>query len=206
MEQRHPVAEISGEPGHHLGGQGDLRHQDHHGLPLGQQLLGQADVDQRFAASCDALQQRDAALCGLGAAQNVRIRSLLLVVQSDGFCLYSGDLIGDPIGLLGAQRHDATFFQGGHGLAGDAGEIAQLVDGGLALLQEELHRVVHAGRAFLLGFGPGGGILRREGQLHQLHGLVLYIAAAHRLAGDHPLLFQTPQNGGGTFAKGVPQR
>ena len=55
VQQRHLSAEVGGEPSHHLRGQGDLRHQDHHGLSLLQQGLCQTDIHQRLAAAGDAL-------------------------------------------------------------------------------------------------------------------------------------------------------
>ena len=88
VQQRHPVPEIGGEPRHHLGRQGDLRHKDHHGSSLCQQLLRQPDIHQRFAAAGDALQQRHAALAGQRPLQDIFIRLLLLVVQCNAFCLY----------------------------------------------------------------------------------------------------------------------
>ena len=55
VQQRHLSAKVGGKPGHHLGGQGDLRHQDHHGLSLLQQGLGQTDIHQCLTAAGDAL-------------------------------------------------------------------------------------------------------------------------------------------------------
>ena len=193
MQQRHPVPEIGGEPRHHLGRQGDLRHKDHHGSSLCQQFLRQPDIHQRFAAAGDALQQRYAALSGQRPLQDILIRLLLLVVQCNVFRLYGICFFSDPVGLLRPQGDHAALFQRRDRLPGDSGEIAQFMDGGLPLLKQELHRVIHAPRAFLPGLRPCGGLVLRQYQTGQLHRLVLHGAAAQRLPGDDAPLFQTAQ-------------
>ena len=80
MQQRHLLPEIGGEARHHLGRQGDLRHQDHDRLSLLQQLLCQTDIDQCFTAAGDALQQRNAAFSGQRTLQDRFIGLLLLVI------------------------------------------------------------------------------------------------------------------------------
>ena len=92
VQQRYLIAEIGGEPRHHLRCQRDLRHQDHHGPPLPQQLLRQPDIDQRFAAAGNALQQRDTGFSGLHLPQNVLVH-LLLSVMGIAFTVYCFSVI-----------------------------------------------------------------------------------------------------------------
>ena len=80
MQQRYLVSKISGEARHHLGRQGDLRHQDHDRLSLLQQFLCQTDIDQCFTAAGDALQQRHTAFSGQRTQQDCLIRLLLLII------------------------------------------------------------------------------------------------------------------------------
>ena len=80
VQQRHLLPEIGGEARHHLGRQGDLRHQDHDRLSLLQQFLCQTDIDQCFSAAGDALQQRHTAFSGQCTQQDRLIRLLLLII------------------------------------------------------------------------------------------------------------------------------
>ena len=80
VQQRHLLPEIGGEARHHLGRQGDLRHQDHDRLSLLQQFLCQTDIDQCFTAAGDALQQCHTAFSGQRTLQNRLICLLLLII------------------------------------------------------------------------------------------------------------------------------
>ena len=81
VEQRHLVAEIGGEARHHLRRQGDLRHQDHHGLAHPQQLLRQPDIHHRLAAAGNAPQQRDPRFTALYLPQQRVTDPLLPLIQ-----------------------------------------------------------------------------------------------------------------------------
>ena len=147
VQQRHLSAKVGGEPSHHLRGQGDLRHQDHHGLSLLQQGLCQTDIHQRLAAAGDALQKRHPGPARLRLAENGVIGRLLLLVQGD---LLRRDTVlpwGDAVLLPAAEGDEALLLQTAEGLAGSAGEIAQVVNRGLAALGQKR-------RSFIL---PGGG-------------------------------------------------
>ena len=134
VQQGYLFPKISGEAGHHLRRQGNFRHKDHHRLSQCQQLLCQADIDQRLAASGNALQQRYATGSCHDPLQDCVIRLLLLLVQCNGFCLYTIVFFSDSIGFLCAQLDHAALFQRCDGLSGRTGKIAQLMYGGLALL------------------------------------------------------------------------
>ena len=62
MEHRHQLPKVGGEHPQQLGRQGDLRDQYHGGLPPGQHLLDQADIDLGLSAAGDAVQQGGARL------------------------------------------------------------------------------------------------------------------------------------------------
>ena len=81
VQQRHLVSEIGGEARHHLRRQGDLRHQDHHGLAHPQQLLRQPDIHHRLAAAGNAPQQRDPRFTALYLPQQRVTDPLLPLIQ-----------------------------------------------------------------------------------------------------------------------------
>ena len=141
VEQSHLVAEIGGKAGHHLGCQRDLRHQDHGGLAPPQQLLRQANIDQRFTASGNALQRRHAGFAGKRLPQDLLKDLLLLIIQCNVRCLYSIVSRRDAILLLLPKSNDALLLQTVQTLAAHAGKVDQIVDGGLTRLDEQLHRI-----------------------------------------------------------------
>ena len=61
--------------------QGDLRHQDHHGLAHPQQLLRQPDIHHRLAAAGNAPQQRDPRFTALYLPQQRVTDPLLPLIQ-----------------------------------------------------------------------------------------------------------------------------
>ncbi len=137
-----------------------LRHQDHHGLSLLQQGLCQTDIHQRLAAAGDALQKRHPGPARLRLAEDGVIGRLLLLVQGD---LLRRDTVL-PMGRCGtlpaAEGDEACFSD--CGAMGSAGEIAQVVDRGLAALGQKRRSFYCRGRT-------GGGaqtlqhLLRRGG-------------------------------------------
>ena len=202
MQQRHLIAEISGEPSHHLGRQRDFRHQEHHGFAPVQQLLRQPDIDQRFAAAGNALQQRDAGLSGQRLLQNLLVYLLLLVIQCNGNRLYSILLFRDSVRFLLPQGYRAELHQQLHGLAGRAGKITQIVQRCLAVLSQKRHDLP------LAAGGPGHllqRLLRRYGQLHEQVYSVPHLAAGLRLAAERPHLLHAPQQQCRIVAKGLLQ-
>ena len=203
VQQRYLIAEIGGEPRHHLGRQRDLRHQDHHGPPLPQQLLRQPDIDQRFAAAGNALQQRDTGFSGLHLPQNVLVHLLLLIIQCNGYCLYSILFFRNSVGLLFSQAHCARLGQYLHGLAGRAGEIAKVMQPRLAVLGQKGHH-------FPLAAGSLAHHLQclvcRHRQLHEQIHLVPHLTAGFCLAPQLPRLFHAAQQRRDIIAKGLLQR
>ena len=83
MDHGHTVAEIGGEFPHHLGGERDLRHQDHGGPPLFQRALHQTEVDQGLSAAGDAVEQGDGSGPLLHRRGDLLVSCLLLLVQHD---------------------------------------------------------------------------------------------------------------------------
>ncbi len=205
VQQRHLSAEVGGEPSHHLGGQGDLRHQDHHGLSLLQQGLCQTDIHQRLAAAGDALQKRHPGPARLRLAEDGVIGRLLLLVQGD---LLRRDTVlpwGDAVLLPAAEGDEALLLQTAEGLAGSAGEIAQVVNRGLAALGQKRRRrrtgAVPCGACAPCASAPPPA----DGKRRELHHAVAHAAAALRAGGDKPLLLHLPQQRRGV-GNGLRQR
>ena len=176
------MPEIGGEPRHHLRRQRDLRNEDHHGLPPLQQLLRQTDVHHSLAAAGNAPQQRNARLAGAYLRQKGFAHPALLVVQCQRFRLYSVLLLGDSVLLLLPERHRAAFFQRVDRLARHAGEIQQIMHGGLAVLRQKAHRVLpplgspRQRQCLLLG----------DGQTDEQHHLVLHLPPLLLFAAQQP--------------------
>ena len=190
VQQRYLIAEIGGEPGHHLGRQRDLRHQDHHGTAPVQQLLRQPDIHQRLAAAGDALQQCDTGFSGQRLLQNVLVDLLLLVVQYNGNCLYSVLFFRNAVRFLLPQGYGAVQRQQLHRLAGRAGEIAQVVHPRFAVLRQKRH---------YLALAAGGlshqlqRLLHRHRQLYEQVHPVPHLPAGLRLPAERPRLLHALQ-------------
>ena len=139
VQQRHLAAEIRGEPRHHLGRQGDLRHQDHHRSAYFQQLLRQPDIHHRLAAAGNAAQQRDAGRLRPHLGQQRVTDVLLLGIQRQAIRLYSVLFFRYSVFLLLPVRHRPQLLQSVQCLAGYAGEIRHIVQCCLPVLSQKRH-------------------------------------------------------------------
>ena len=84
MEKRHLFAEIGGEAGHHLGGQGNFRDEDHHRLTPLQEGLGKADINEGLAAARHAVEEGHTRFARFRALQHIFKNTLLHIVQGNG--------------------------------------------------------------------------------------------------------------------------
>ena len=201
VQQGHLIPEIGGKPGHHLGRQGDFRHQDHHGPALGQQGLGQADIHQGLAAAGDPLQKGDAGAAIAALGQDLIIGPLLLIVEGDLLRRRVIVPAGDAILLLATQGHQPRPLQAPDALPGHAGVVAQLLHHGVAVFGQEGHGVILPGGGFFLPLHPLQGLLRLQSQAGDLHHPVLDLPGALRLHLQDAPLFQGRQHP----ASGLPQ-
>ena len=173
VQQRHLAAEIRGEPRHHLGRQGDLRHQDHHRSAYFQQLLRQPDIHHRLAAAGYAAQQRDAGRLRPHLGQQRVTDALLLVVQRQFFRLYSVLFFRYSVFFLLPVCHHPQLLQSVQCLAGYAGEIRHIVQCCLPVLSQKRHCLAPP-----LGLtGQSQRLFSRNSETGEQHHLVAYLAA-----------------------------
>ena len=111
VEHGHLVAEVGGKALQHLGRQSNLRHQDHAGLSIGNDLLEQTDIDLRLSAAGDAEEQGAAGLLPPVELPQPLEGGPLLVVEGDRSGLCVSGVQGDPVGLLGLHDNEPRFLQ-----------------------------------------------------------------------------------------------
>ena len=204
MEHDHPLPKVGRKPGHHLGGEGNLRHQDHPPPSPADDLLEQADIHRRLSAAGDAVEQGAGGLLLRRQGKDPIKGGLLLLRKDDGRAV--GRLRPrHPEGLLPGQLHQAAADEAPDGLQGGAGKIAQIAGKGAAHSAQELyHRVAHRS-ATAAGRHGGHGRLRLHRQGCPLNGLILDLPGGRGLQPDKAPLLQGPQHSGHAAAAGLAQ-
>ena len=201
VEHGHPVPEVGGEPGHHLGGQGDLRHQDHAPLSTADHLLEQTDIYGGLAAAGDAVEEGAGGLVRVQSLDGGVIDRLLLLGEDNGPRLPLGDL-GHPEGLLLRDGDKAAFFQPRDGSGRGAGKIANVAGDAAAGGGQEADHLVPQRRGAPPGIHGGQSLLRAHRQSDTLDHLVGDLPLCRGLAGDQPPAAQLPKDAGGVLAAG----
>ena len=194
VQQRHLIPEIGGKPRHHLGRQGNLRHQDHHGTALRQQCLGQPDIHQGLAAAGNPLQKRHTGAAAAGLSQHSLIGPLLLVIQADLLRRCGIVLPGDAILLLAAQGQKPRPLQTADALPGYAGVVAKLLHRGVAVFGQKGNRVILPGGGLLFSLHLTQGLLGSQRQSRDLHHLILDLSGALGLHLQDAPLFESHQH------------
>ena len=194
VQQRHLIPEIGGKPRHHLGRQGNLRHQDHHGTALRQQCLGQPDIHQGLAAAGNPLQKRHTGAAAAGLSQHGLIGPLLLVIQADLLRRCGIVLPGDAILLLAAQGQKPRPLQTADALPGHAGVVAKLLHRGVAVFGQKGNRVILPGGGLLFSLHLTQGLLGSQRQSRDLHHLILDLSGALGLHLQDAPLFESRQH------------
>ena len=126
VKHHHPVPEIRGKSGHHLGRQCDLRHQNHALLPPTDHLLEKPDINGGFSAAGDSVEQGTGCLPLVQPGENPVIGRLLLPGENDRAALRRLRP-GHPQNLHLGKRHQSAFLQAlqcPHGCAGEVADIA----------------------------------------------------------------------------------
>ena len=201
MEHGHPVPEVGGEPGHHLGGQGDLRHQDHAPPAPADHLLEQTDIHGGLAAAGDAVEEGAGGLARVQSLDGGVIDRLLLPGEDNGPRLPLGDL-GHPEGLLLRDGDKAAFFQPRDGSGRGAGKIADVAGDAAAGGGQEADHLVPQRRGAPPWLHSGQSLLRAHRQSDTLDHLVGDLPLRRGLAGDQPPAAQLSKHTGGVLAAG----
>ena len=188
VQQRHLRAEIGREPRHHLRRERNLRHQNHHGFPLAQQLLRKADIHKGLAAAGHALQKRHPGLARAALGKHAKEGRLLLVVEPDRLRRARRGARRNAVFLPRAQRDDARLFETAQSRGRHAREIAQVVYRRLCAAGEKVDGVALARCRAALALHARLRLLRLDGKRCELHHAVAHAAAALRAGGDKPFL------------------
>ena len=137
VQQCHILAEMQGKTLHHLGCQGNFRHQDHSRSALLQQLLRKSDVHLRLAAAGNPLQKRYPGLSAVDLRQNIVVGRLLLIIELNLRRFFLRRAQGYPKNLLLTQGKNALLPHFHHPLALYAGVINEVVERGLSVFQQK---------------------------------------------------------------------
>ena len=193
VEHRHLFAEMGGKKGQKLRRQSDLRHQQQGRSALFQAIGNEPDIDRRFAAAGNAVEQRDTRRLPAALLPQALIDPLLLVVEHQR-AVQSGRLHAlDTQVLLLRKGQIAQGFQTVEGGVGGTGVIAQLLGRALSHRRHQLqHCCLQRGGAFLRR-RVLECLLRRRGEDRNTLRFVLHAALPVRFASNQPLFQQIMQ-------------
>ncbi len=205
MEHDHPASEVGAEFRHHLGRQGDFRHQDHPPPAPPDHLLEEADIHRGLAAAGDAVEQRTGRAALVHPLHNAVIGRLLLLAENDGRAI-GGLRLGDPQHFHLGQRHQSALLQPLQRPHGGAGKIADFAGEGAADGAQQLHHLIAHGRAAPLRLHSGHGLLcgNRQGRLAGL--FIGDLPVGGGIDGEKPPPPQLPDHRSRRLAAGQAQR
>ena len=204
VEHHHPAPEVGGKFCHHLGGQGDLRHQDHAPPAPADHLLEEPDVYQRLAAAGDAVEQGAGGALPVQPLHDAVIGRLLLLAEDDGRAVRRLRL-GHPQDLRRSEGDEAALFQAFQCPGGGAGEIADIRGQRAPHGTQQFYHLIPHGGAALFQLHGGHGLLGADCQRHLAGPLVGDLPVGGGLNGQEPPPLQLPGHAGGPAAAGQTQ-